>query len=221
MGKIKKSLQKFTIKPHTVEWLFNLPKVKYSDVKTLTEADQKVAYKIMNDKINALKGEERDKFVEQFKEAWDISTHNQLWESNHIQITGAISRLIQDYKRMPSNSEISQHTGLSRQTVHKHLKEYVTNPLYLEQMEQFKFMTSRVLATVYSYAIAGDMRAAKLYFRVAVNPSTDDRRELLIQSQNNFIQINGMVISQEVIKGLNEKQLLEIEKLIRQSVPQK
>jgi hypothetical protein len=36
------------------------------------------------------------------------------------------------------------------------------NPNYLEQVEQFKFMSAKVLAKVFKLAVNEDMRAAKL-----------------------------------------------------------
>ena len=36
-------------------------------------------------------------------------------------------------------------TGLNRQTIHKHLKEYSAHPLYQEQLEQFRFIADRFL----------------------------------------------------------------------------
>jgi DNA-directed RNA polymerase specialized sigma subunit len=74
------------------------------------------------------------------------ATKNQIWENNHITITCAISSLIKEFGRMPTRTEISLKSELSRQTVHKHLKDYANNDLYLSQMDQFKTMASVVLS---------------------------------------------------------------------------
>ncbi len=65
-------------------------------------------------------------------------TKNQIWERNHNQITWAISVLMQEYGRMPTTAEIVNKSELSRQTIHKHLKDYATDPKFLEITEQFK-----------------------------------------------------------------------------------
>ena len=42
----------------------------------------------------------------------------------------------------------------------------------------------------------------------------------LIQNQNNYIQINGTVLSQETIKHLNSEQLNSIETILKTALPQ-
>lgn len=87
-------------------------------------------------------------------------------------------------------------------------------------MEQFKFLSSKVLATVCQLALNGDTGAAKLYFQVIGNLSNNEAsNNTLIQNQNNFIQINGTVLSQEKIKQLNPDQLLQIENILKTALP--
>jgi len=62
--------------------------------------------------------------------------------------------------------------------------------------------------------------AAKLYFQVIGNLSNNEAsNNTLIQNQNNFIQINGTVLSQEKIKQLNHDQLLQIENILKTALP--
>jgi hypothetical protein len=105
--------------------------------------------------------------------------------------------------------------------VHKHLKEYTNHPLYLHQVEQFRFMTSKVLAKVFQFAVNGDTGAAKLYFNVmgCLN-NGQSTNGTLIQNQNNYIQINGSVLSQEIIKNLNPEQLNNIESILKAALPE-
>jgi DNA-binding phage protein len=121
---------------------------------------------ILTERFNKLKGTERDNFYKKIEPIAAESTKNQIWESNHNQITSAIATLMQEYGRMPTTTEIANKTELSRQTIHKHLKEYTNHPQYLEQIEQYRFMTSKVLAKVFMFAVNGDTAAAKLYFNV-------------------------------------------------------
>ena len=176
---------------------------------------------IFTERFNKLRGEERDDFYRKIESITTEATKNQLWESNHTRITWAISTLIRDYGRMPSKTEIASKTELSRQTVHKHLKEYAKHPQYLGQIEQFKFMTSEVIAKVFQLAVQGDTGAAKLYLSViGVTNNWHAPNNTLIQNQNNYIQINGMVLSQETIKQLNPEQLNSIEAILKTALPQ-
>ena len=217
--KAKKSLQKFTENTNKIEWLFSLKKVTVSELNTLNKNEKEEALKLMHEKINSLKGIEKETFIEQFIEVWDTSTKNQIWENNHNKITWAISTLMQEYGRMPNTNEIADKTELSRQTIHKHLKEYASHPQHLRQIEQFRFMTSKVLAKVFQFAVNGDTGAAKLYFNVMGFMNNGQApNSTFIQNQNNYIQINGTVLSQETIKHLTPEQLNTIETILKNSM---
>src|ERR1035437_7364406 len=107
----------------------------------------------MKEKLNELDGVERDSFIYKIEVLLEDDCKNQLWEYNHNQITYAISTLIQESNRIPSKNEIALKAELSRQTVHKHLQEYLSHPLYLQHIEQFRFLTSKVLAKVFHFAV--------------------------------------------------------------------
>jgi Cdc6-like AAA superfamily ATPase len=119
-----------------------------------------------------------------------------------------------DYGRMPSKTEIGTEAGLSRQTVHKHLTNFTAHPLYQEELEQHRFMSSRILAKLFSLASMGDVRAAKLYLDATCNSAETRTPRTIIEHQNNYIQINETVLSQETIKGLDPAQLESIERLL-------
>jgi hypothetical protein len=214
--KTKKSLQKFTETEAKINKILSLEKITPNDIATLSKTEIDNLMGVLTAKFNSLVGEERDKFYKKIEPITGEATKNQLWESNHTKITWAISLLIQEYGRMPSKTEIADKTELSRQTVHKHLKEYAEHPLYLEQVEQFRFMTSKVLAKVYQFAINGDTGAAKLYFNVmGLMNNKQALNNTLIQNQNNYIQINGTVLSQDNIKNLDPEQLNSIEAILK------
>ena len=219
--KPKKSLQKFTESQCKINKILDLKQITEKDLELLNEAEIAELMKTLTTKFNALKGTERDEFYKKIEPITSKETKNQLWEYNHNQITWAISTLMQEYGRMPSKTEIAAKTELSRQTIHKHLNEFSNHPLYLEQVEQFRFMTSKVLAKVFHFAINGDIAAAKLYFSVmGFMNNGQSPNNILIQNQNNFIQINGTVLSQESIKLLNNEQLESIEMILKNDLPQ-
>ena len=215
----KKGLQKFTETEAKIVKILSLEQITPSDLEPLSEPETARLNAVLTEKINNLEGIERDKFWKKIEPVADDTTKNQLWENNHNQITWAISNLMQEYGRMPTKTEIAAKTELSRQTIHKHLKEYISHPQYLEQVEQFRFMTSKVLTKVFQFAVNGDMRAAKLYFNVMGNLNGQPSNNILIQNQN-FIQINGIILSQETIKHLNSEQLNSIETILKAVLPQ-
>jgi hypothetical protein len=211
----KKSLQKFTETEVKINNILSLKQITYSDLEILSDAERELFNAKTNKRFNELKGDERDRFLKKLEPITTEVVKNELWERNHVGITCAISVLMQEYGRMPTVNEIAKKTELSRQTIHKHLKEYATSPHYLEQVEQFKFMSSKVLAKVFKFAVNGDMRAAKLYLSAMGMYNEPAPKNTLIQNQNNYIQINGTVLSQEAIKRLSDEQLNTIEAILK------
>lgn len=219
--KAKKGLQKFTKTETKINQILSLEHITPKDLEPLSEKENARLMEILTERFNKLKGTERDKFYKKIEPITSDTAKNQLWEYNHNQITWAISTLMQEYGRMPTKTEIATKTELSRQTIHKHLKEYTNHPQYLGQIEQFRFMTSKVLAKVFQFAVNGDTGAAKLYFNVmGFMNNGQTPNNTLIQNQNNYIQINGTVLSQETIKHLNPEQLNTIETILKTALPE-
>ncbi len=216
----EKGLQKLTESEMKVNALFDQKQITKQDFDALNELEKPIFLKIVNERINTYKGKKKDALLLQIESITDQNTKNEIWEINHNQITWAISTLMQDFGRMPSKREIADKTELSRQTVHKHLQEYRDSPLYQQQIEWFKFMSAKVLAKVFKFAVNGDIRAARLYFDVVGSLSQQEAGSTLIKRQNNYIQINSMVLSQDNIKSLKPEQVLQIEAILKAALPQ-
>lgn len=88
---------------------------------------------------------------------------NQTWEHNHDELTRAIGKLTHEVGRMPTTNDLSNETGLSRQTIHKHMKEFYQSSRYQTRINQFRMLSDRVLAVLYKMAAQGDVRAAKVF----------------------------------------------------------
>jgi len=215
----KISLQKLTKTDIKIKKLLALKKITNNDLSVLKKKSEYNEFSHVCTKIvNELEGHDLDKFFQKIEAIADQDTKNELWESNHIRITGTISNLIGEKNRMPSKSEIATKSGLSRQTVHKHLKEYDSHPLYLGQIKQLQIMTAGILARLYDFAFQGDVKAAKLFLDAMGNPNHFSN-SMFIQNQNNYIQINGIVLNQESIKLLSSEQLTQIENIVKTVLP--
>ena len=75
------------------------------------------------------------------------------------------------------------------------------------------------MAKVYTYGVNGDVKAAKLYFELVGNININHSLNTKVQNQNNYIQINGTVLSQDTIKNLNNEQLGIIEAVLKSALP--
>ena len=213
---MKQALQKFT-KQKIIKNFLNDEKINLSDYQDLCEADKQVVKKNVVERLNTLKGDEKDEFLNKIDEILPKSVKNQLWENNHFQITCAISKLVEEFGKMPTKNQIAQETGISRTTIHKHLKNYSDNPLYQEEIQKFKFMADRVLAKVLKLAVKdnGDIKAARLFFEVVGYNGQKIHKDSSINTQNNYIQINQTRLSQTEIMNLAPEQLILIESIIK------
>ena len=112
------------------------------DYNNLNKKDQQKFVKVYTDKLAQTK--EREKFHELLhqlasfiSEEEVISIRNQTWETNHRVIMMAVNNYILENYRMPSNTEIGKLTGLSWQTVTKHIHDFNSGDKGTEEQQKF------------------------------------------------------------------------------------
>jgi DNA-binding phage protein len=199
--------------------LMELKKITPADLDNFNDDERQYLGAVCTKMLQGLKGEERDGFLDKIEALMPAANKQQIWEYNHQTITDAISILTQKYGSMPNKSQIAEETGLSRQTISKHLKEYQSHPGYAAEMEQFKIMTSKLMSKVFKFAVNGDMRAARLYLE-AVGATNKGQGITVVNNQNNYIQINNTILSQENLKRLTAEQLNQIESVVAMVLPE-
>jgi len=205
-----------TTSPPSYEKISNvlkLQKITLADIEDFTGAERDYLGEITTEMLQQLKGEERDNYINKIAAIIHPSTNDQIWEQNHFVIGRAITKLIGQYGAMPPKFAIARETGLSRQTVAKHLADYRAHPQYHAEMEQFKYLAPNILAGVCKRACNGDAKAARLYFEM-VGALNQQQPSTVINEQNNYIQINNTILSQENLKQLSKEQLNQIEHII-------
>jgi len=196
-----------------VKRLLMLKKVTVQDMEDLDDMERDYLGETTTRQLEQLTGDARDSFIEKIEAVITATTKTEIWEHNQTLISNAISRFIANHGIMPAKSLIAQQTGLSRQTVAKHVKEYQTHPEHLAAVQQFKFMAPNVLASVYKFAVNGDTKAARLYLEM-VGAINRQQPGLVVNEQNNYIQINNTILSQENLRALTAEQLNQIEHII-------
>lgn len=209
----------FTSQKRKVDSLLALKKITLKDIEDLSQAERDYLAETATQTLAKLKGEERDQFLEKIDLIVAPAAKSNVWEYNHLVITEAISRFVRHHGVMPTKSAIADETGLSRQTITKHFAAYKAQPEFAAQMEQFKFLAPKMLANVFKYASGGDMRAARLYFEMV--GALHKPQNTVVNAQNNYIQINNTILSQENLKALTAEQLNQIENIIRNNGPEK
>ena len=136
------------------------------------------------------------------------------WQINKQRIEHAINMSLKMKNRLPTNNEIMAETGLSRTTIHKHIKEGTGSDYYKEELNSFKLLTGKVLGTLYRIGTEDrNVKALKVFLDytggAATTPTT-------IKQQNNYLQINNTRIDEVTVNSLPEEARLQIEGIIKQ-----
>ena len=99
----------------------------------------------------------------------EVAQKSARWESNHRCILNYIHEYAMDYYSIPSITDISKKTGLSRPTVYKHLSDTTVQDYLGKQFKTFSLLIPEILGMLYSKSLnslASDMetiRAAKTF----------------------------------------------------------
>ena len=195
-----------------VTQLLQQDQITPNDIADLTDRERVYFTNTCTKMLNKLSGSRRELFLAKLDQVMAPEGKSDVWEHNQLIISEAVANFMQQYGLMPTKSAIAAQTGLCRQTVATHFAAYKKRPEFAQQTEQFKFMAPQVLANVFKYALAGDMRAARLYFEMigAKKPEAT-----LTSTQNNYIQINNTILSQENLARLTTEQLNQLEYIIK------
>ena len=156
-----------------------------------------------------MRDEDREQFFNNTEPILSTKSRNEIWERNHFCILNVISwQTIHQYQ-IPTVKDLAEETGLSRVTVIKHLKEYYESETFKQKENALRFLREKLLAKIYSFAYDGNMRAAKIFIE-----ATEDKLFVTIKNQqNNYVQINGVMITEERIKNLPSDKLQKIEEI--------
>jgi len=207
------ALRNFTAIQQKVNQLLSLDKITANDIADLNTMERQYLGEICTEKVRQLTGTERDRFWDKISLIIPANTKGDIWEYNHTVISNAVSAFMRKHGVMPAQGVIAEKTGLSRQTVAKHFKEYQLHPQYTAQLEQFKLMAPDLLANVFKFASNGDTKAARLYFEM-IGAINRKHTGTVVNEQNNYIQINNTTLSQENLKQLSAEQLNQIERIV-------
>lgn len=196
----------------TLEETFTKDKITTKDLPASKEERKRLIEQI-EAHLRSLEGSELDDYLDRIDSLVEPGSDmkNQRWERTHLEILVCISRQAQESNRLPSITEIAQKTKYSRKTIHAHFADFETSPFFREERQKFKILNHTVLTQIFRSAIAGDVRASRLFleFTGAV------KSKGMIQ---NYIQINSLLVTEEMIKVLPEARLIEIESLIKMAI---
>lgn len=215
MRKNTKGLQKFTDfeSLKTVE--------NFTEFKKNYPDDYEQSINWITEKINEAirENKEIDKYFNRIENALSLLelddnkikiAKRERWRVNEGKIKNCIHLEITQSGSLPSVTEISENTGLSRVTISKHLTENNLSEFKNEQMESFKILNTNVLQMIYRIGMKNnDVKALKIFFQLT---GGNIQTETVIN--NNYIQVNNTKINNAIINQLPNESREAIEKII-------
>lgn len=211
----KAGLQRVTKTQEKFNLIMQQEVIDKSFIKNLlTDKQADKFYTYLTELVREKRGVDKDKFMKQIEGIVSAECINDVWEVNHERILIACEDHIRKYGAMPHISKLSELTGISRKTIGKHLSTFEQHTVYQEKRRQVKIMEGRIFAKVIQAATQGNMKAARLYFEL-----TGGFGGSKANTQNNYIQINQLRLSQEAIQLLKPEQLNLIEDILNGALP--
>ena len=138
---------------------------------------------------------------------------NITYETNHSQITTCIHNYILENNCFPTVFKITETTGLSRQTVYRHLDSGLKNKFNALVKGKLEYMATHALSKLYLIGIKDDNVSALKHFIELSGAINRNPREKV----NSYIQINNVTITQEDIKNLPPKSIEAIKNLLSEA----
>jgi DNA-binding transcriptional ArsR family regulator len=143
-------------------------------------------------------------------------TRKRTWEHNHFVILQHTGVLMMENGRMPNHTELAERSGLTRQTIARHLREYSSEPLYEAELEQLRSLAPEIMNRVaIRAAVNKDLKAAKLFYKVLTEicpPSASN-----LGKKNDYLVLNEIIITKELMKTLSEEQEQKIYEVLKNS----
>jgi predicted transcriptional regulator len=202
-----------------LENIIATPQITPATFEDLDEFEQAELCKLIKQKMEAANNE-FTRLSQIMGEVAQLPANRLTWENNHQKITKAIYAAMCKTGQMPTQAYISETTGLSRQTVAKHLAEGEDASVFAEQMQNFSAMAPQVLTRVVKAAMHSDLSvpAMKLYFQM-LEKLQDKGQVPMLSQQNNYIQVNNTIIKQQTLQQLSPEQLQQIEEIVQRNLP--
>jgi len=137
------------------------------------------------------------------------------WYLNEGLIKQYIHNTLVTKRYLPTNTEISNKTGLSRVTVNKHIKGNSLSEYKAEDRDKYRILNGTALNQLYYLAFQnGDVKALKMFIDL-----TKETAEGCGSVNTNYIQINNTRIDNVLIGKLPTETRQKIETLILESLP--
>lgn len=142
------------------------------------------------------------------KEEVMVNLKRDRWYVNDNIIKNYIHKRLYENSHLPTNTDISRATGLSRVTIDKHIKENGASIYKTEEGDKYKMLNDRAINRLYQVGIKeNNLKALKMFIDLTGEP-----KKTIVN--NNYIQINNTRIDSLLIDQLPDETRNQIEALI-------
>ena len=213
----EKSCQRLTNGQPDFTALLRKKKLFKEDIEGWSGQNIDKLYKHIQQEFNNVSKEDFDFLMGKYYQVIPEDAKNQLWDMNHIKILEAMNRMLSKHGLFPTKTYLATETGLSRNTIQKHLDRYQDSSQHKFYRESLVLIHQNLLSTLYHQAYHGNMKAARLYMEATgLIQSSTYRQDA---NNSNFIQINGITINQTLLNSLSTDIQQTITKLILSTIP--
>jgi hypothetical protein len=183
-------------------------KEKYN---SFSEEERKGCEHFFEATLNSLGGDDYDRFLRKVLPFLNEPTRQNIEEVHYVTIANAINKLTKENNRFPARCEIVAETGYSHKTVNDCLSHYKGSNIQKGREEELTIMREKMISMCYKLGVNGNIQAAKLFIE-----ATAERNMQIFQrnEQNNFIQINGCVITADQLKRLPDDKQAQINDIL-------
>jgi len=137
-----------------------------------------------------------------------VNIKRERWYVNDSRIKDCLNKELTKNGYLPTNTQLSQATGLSRVTIDKHLKENGESIYKTEEVDKLKILNNMAVSRLYKIGMTqNDTKALKMFIDYTGEP-----KKTVVN--NHYIQINNTRIDSLLIDQLPIETRNQIEALI-------
>ena len=128
-----------------------------------------------------------------------------LKDHNRLLILQAMNRYAVTCCVMPTVSQLSRETGITRPTIYSHLEE-ISEETLTENKQKFQILIDRARMALYQIGMKGETKALTAFLKYTI--------PALNSPKNNYIQINNTKIDIQQINALPIEKKKDLERVI-------
>jgi hypothetical protein len=164
--------------------------------------------------FDSIGGHDRDILVQKIEGIVTADTIDSIRQGHWRTIEATLCNLTLEKNRIPTRTEIHFATGLSSETIDDTIDNYSEGAQKKQRTKDLLLMRDTIIGRMFKEAFNGNIKAARLFMEIT-DPNPKHEKHLRIQNQqNNLVQVNGIVITEEQLKTLPEEVSIKLQEVL-------